>query len=78
MRVLKMAREKQLLIYNGITIRQNALSQQNFCRAAESELIHSKHQIFFFFLNPANQEYYTKQSYHLKNERDIVAQMSKN
>lgn len=27
--------------------------------------------------NPAHQEYYTKQSYNLKNERDIVAQMSK-
>ena len=49
-----MAREKQLLTYNGITMRQNELSQQKFCRPAESELIHSKYQIFFLILPVKN------------------------
>lgn len=72
-----MSREKQLLTYNEWNHHKTKCSISVEVLQASREWL----DIFKVFQlkkkNPAHQEYYTKQSYNLKNERDIVAQMSK-
>ena len=64
-RILKAAREKQLVMYKGTPIRLSAAFQQKLCSPEEW------HDIFKVLkekkkTKPSNQEYSTQQSYHLE------------